>query len=357
MPVEYKDYYKTLGVSKSASAEEIKKAFRKLANKYHPDHAAKEDRGNAEKKFKEINEAYEVLGDPEKRKKYDQLGADWENAQYAGAGGFSGGWGHGPSQGFQQYRTQRGEPEFDFHFGGTGFSDFFEQFFGGMGGIGGMGNMGGVGSMGNAGGFSKFRGGQRGPQEVAWESSGEAPKGQDMEAEIMVTLKEAAQGSKRKISFSKVDPRTGQEDKQTFTVRIPAGLSEGKRLRVPGQGQPSPHGGKPGDLFLRVRFAKHPDFKVKDHDLYYELELAPWDAVLGKQVEVPTLDNPVRLKIRPGTPAGQRQRIRGKGLPKKDGSRGDLYVDVVIQIPEKVTEKERKLWEELKNVSNFEPRT
>lgn len=336
MPVEFKDYYQSLGVSRDASQDDIRKAFRKLARQYHPDVA--KDKKTAEEKFKEINEAYEVLSDPAKRKKYDTLGANWNQAQPPpGAGPFGGFEGFG-AQGGRGFRGQNGE-EFEFHFGGTGFSDFFEQFFGGRG---------------DAGfGFDDFA------QARAGRAGGTATgpvRGNDIEGDIMVTLNEAFQGSIRTISFQRRNRHTGQAVSESFRVRIPVGVTEGQLIRVPGKGEEGRNGGSPGDLYLRVRFAQHPDFRVRGADLYYDLDLAPWEAVLGTNVTIPALDGPVTVRIPPGAGTGQQLRVRGKGLPVAGGARGDLYAILTIQAPTNITAEERQLWQQLASRSSFNPR-
>ncbi|PYJ94328.1 MAG: J domain-containing protein [Verrucomicrobia bacterium] len=285
MPVQFRDYYETLGVPKTASDEEIRSAFRKLARKHHPDVA--KDKKAAEEKFKEINEAYEVLGDPEKRKKYDQLGADWNRP-----GGFQ-------------------PPP------GTGFSDFFEAFFGGGRGRSAFGGFGG--------------------------RQATAERGADVEADIMVTLEEALRGSTRTVSLR----RAGSNKVENYQVKIPRGVHEGQRIRLAGQGEAGIRGGKSGDLFLRVRLARHPDFSVEGSDLIHDVKIEPWRAVLGSELVVPTLEGNVRLKIPPGTQGGQRFRLRERGLPGVSGKRGDLYVDVQINVPKKLTEREKEIWREL----------
>jgi curved DNA-binding protein len=329
MAVEFKDYYATLGLARDASADEIKKGFRKLARQYHPDVA--KNKKEAETKFKEINEAHEVLSDPEKRRKYDELGANWQQAGagYAPPGGAARGWnGAGEGQ--------------EFHFGGTGFSDFFEQFFGRrqptsnyedllrQAGRGGRGAKGGAGF---------------------------AARGSDIEGDLLVTLHEAMHGSMRSLSLQRVDPQTGETETDTFTVRIPPGAQEGRRIRVPGKGGPGIGSGPAGDLFLRVRLAAHPDFEVRGADLYHELELAPWEAVLGRHVAVPTLSGTIKLRIPPGTSNGKQLRVRGQGLPRSPGGeRGDLYVVVSVQVPTTISDEERALWEKLARLSRFNPR-
>jgi curved DNA-binding protein len=327
MAVEFKDYYKTLDVSRSATDEEIRKAFRKLARKYHPDVA--KDKTVAEEKFKEINEADEVLGDVEKRKKYDTLGADWkQGAEFRPPPGWqeSGGFGGG-----------RPGEHFEFHFGGTGFSDFFEQFFGGTRGAG--------------GGEGVFEEAQ-GPRGARGAGGAFGRRGQDVEGDLLVTLHEAFHGSVRTVSLRSVDPRTGETGTHSFRVRIPAGVHEGQLIRVAGKGETGAGGGAPGDLYLRVRFAKHPDFRVRGSDLYYDLELMPWDAVLGATVSVPTLDGNVSLRVQPGTRTGHKLRVRGNGMPAGKEGRGDLYAVVTIQVPEQVSEEQRKLWEKLAGGNN-----
>ncbi|MFH1067907.1 MAG: J domain-containing protein [bacterium] len=327
MPVQFRDYYDTLGVSKTASAEEIKKAFRKLARKYHPDVA--KDKTAAEKKFKEINEAYEVLGDSAKRKKYDDLGASWNQP-----GGFT------PPRGWEQAGFGEGGAG-EFHFGGTGFSDFFEMFFGGVG-------QRGSSPFGEGGAF------HRGGMDFGGELSQE---GSDVEGDIMVTLEEVARGSTRVVTLRRANARTGREEEQSFQVKIPAGVKEGQRIRLAGQGEAGMGRGRTGDLFLNVKFAKHPDYRDQGADLYYDLDLAPWEAVLGASVTIPTLEGKVVLKIKPGTDGGTQLRLRGKGLPVRGGGRGDFYAVVSVHVPEKVMPEEKTLWEALAKKSSFRPRT
>jgi curved DNA-binding protein len=320
MPVQYKDYYESLGIPRTATADEIKKSFRKLARLYHPDVA--KDKKKAEEKFKEINEAYEVLSDADKRKKYDELGANWkQGAEFRPPPG-NGNFGRG-----QTFRGgSPGAQEFEFD--GTGFSDFFEQMFGGA-------------RRGAGGGFG--RGANLGEQQFA-------ERGNDIEGDIMVTLEEAARGSVREVS---VRHNVGRSIKtETHQVKIPAGVTEGQRLRLAGKGEHGSGGGAAGDLYLRVRLAKHPDFDVEDHNLIHETELAPWEAALGAEISVPTLTGPVKIKIAPGTQSGQKLRVRGRGL----GAGGDLIVVTKIVVPAKLSDAEKKLWEQLKRESKFNPR-
>lgn len=343
MALRFRDYYEVLGVARTASEEELKKAFRKLARQYHPDIA--KDKKAAEEKFKEINEAYEVLGDPDKRKKYDQLGPNWKAGQDfrppPGWEAFTGGGSRGGA-GQRQHH--------EFRFGGTGFSDFFEQFFGSAGG-----------------------------RRSGFRRSGfddEAERGRDIEGDILVTLQEGLRGAVRTVSVNREvacekcggSGHRGQEicsncngsgrvaRSDQFQVRIPAGVTEGQRLRLTGRGEAGPGGGAAGDLFLRVRLARHPDFEIDGHNLIYEADVAPWEAVLGAQIAVPTVDDRVSIKIPPGTQGGQRLRLRGRGLPIRDGGHGDLIVVVKIQVPQQVGDSERALWEQLARESKFNPR-
>jgi curved DNA-binding protein len=311
MAVQFRDYYETLGVSKTATDDEIKSAFRKLARKHHPDVA--KDKKAAEEKFKQINEAYEVLSDPEKRSKYDQLGANWNQPggfqpppQWSGQpGGASHQWGGDGGGGVE------------FEFGGTGFSDFFEAFFGGGRGRSAFGGFGG--------------------REAT------AERGADVEADILVALEEALHGSTRTVSLR----RGGSNKVESYQVKIPRGVHEGQRIRLAGQGEAGAGGGKSGDLFLRVRLAKHPEFSVEGSDLIHEVKIAPWQAALGTELKVPALQGSARLKIPPGTQGGQRFRLREQGLPSISGKRGDLYVVVQINIPKKLSEREREIWSQL----------
>ncbi|HXI53525.1 MAG TPA: DnaJ C-terminal domain-containing protein [Candidatus Saccharimonadales bacterium] len=334
MGLEYKDYYKILGVEKSASDDDIRKAFRKLARQYHPDVA--KNKTQAEEKFKEINEAYEVLGDPGKRKKYDDLGPNWKQGSEfrppPGWEAFSGRGGGG---------KRRGPVGFD----GTGFSDFFEQIFGQR-----------------AGGF-------------AFDTEAAPERGRDVEADILVTLNESLKGSVRSVSLHRAVPcpqcggsgmtgrktcptchGSGQTTRtETHQLKIPPGVLEGQRLRVSGKGEAGSGHAAPGDLYLTVRLAGHPDFRVQEGNLLYDLDLAPWEAVLGISVSIPTLEGQLNIKIPPGTQSGTRLRVRGRGLGK-EGARGDLFVVSKVQVPIDPSAKERQLWEQLAKESSFKPR-
>jgi curved DNA-binding protein len=322
--VEFKDYYEILGVPREANDDDIKKAFRKLARQYHPDVA--KDKKAGEERFKEINEAYEVLSDPQKRSKYDQLGANWQNQMPTGQGARTG------------RSTGPAGEEYEFHFGGTtGFSDFFEQFFGG--------------------GFNGFEAGRRrGPGAEGFGERIRAP-GADIEGELLVTLDEVFEGSTRLITLERINPRTGQRETETLRVRIPVGVKDSQRIRVAGKGQPGIGGGPPGDLYLRVKLAAHPDFRVQASDLYADLDVAPWEATLGASVTVPTLNGQASVRVPPGTGTGGRLRLRGQGLPtSRSGTRGDLYLEVRVLVPSHLTDQERTLWEELRRTSRFDPR-
>ncbi len=317
MAAQFRDYYETLGVSKTASADEIKSAFRKLARKHHPDLA--KDKKAAEEKFKEINEAYEVLSDPEKRKKYDEYGSNWQNAG-AGNGFRSGGGGGGPfGSGGAGGAGYGGADTSDFHFGGTGYSDFFEQFFGTRRGRGYSGGGGGVD-------FEET------PQ-----------RGRDIEADILVTLEEVLQGATRQISFRKGNSL----QVQTYTVKIPKGVREGQRIRLAGQGAEGGKRGEAGDLYLRVKIQQHPDFSFDGADILHEVDVPAWQAALGGELTIPTPDGRAKIKIPSGTQNGRKFRIPGRGLPDKNGARGDFYAVVEITIPETLTSEQKTAWEQL----------
>ena len=328
MAVEFKDYYQVLGVTPKATDDEIKKAFRTLARKYHPDVA--KDKKMAEEKFKEINEANEVLSNPESRRKFDQLGADWKTGAQSQP---PPGWGGGRAAGRE---TRGGGDEFQFE--GTGFSDFFEQFFGGR--------------AGRSCGASPFD-----AQEFAnSHEEPEAARGQDIQGDILITLDEVLKGAMRAISVRRANARTGREETETYQVRIPKGVQAGQSIRVTGKGGEGLNGGSAGDIYLRVRYAQHPDWQVRGSDLMCHLELAPWEAVLGATVPVKTLEGSVSVKVPAGFQQGQKLRVRGKGLPAGVSKRGDLYVEASIQVPTQAGKAEERLWKELAAKSGFDPR-
>lgn len=316
MPVDYKDYYAKLGVARDATADDIKQAFRKLARKYHPDVAS--DKKSAEEKFKEINEANEVLSDPEKRRRYDELGTQWRDGE---------GFRPPPAWGPETAGREDG-PEF--HFRGTGFSDFFEQF---------------------------FRGGFRNGSGRARHATVPMYAGGDIEGDLLVTLSEAMQGTLRTISLQRIDPHTGRSEVETFQVRVPPGATQDRRIRVPGRGEPGVNGGPSGDLYLRVRHAADPDFEARGADLYRALDLAPWEAVLGAEIVVPTLDGSIKVRVPPESTPGKTLRVKGHGLPRgRQEGRGDLYVRLEIALPSRVSEAERAAWERVRAASSFNPR-
>ena len=311
MAVSYKDYYKLLGVEREAKAEEISKAYKKLARKYHPDLNPGDKQ--AEEKFKEINEAYEVLKDPEKRKLYDQLGPNWQHGQQ-----FQG------EPGYENVHFTFNGKSFD----GSGFSDFFETLFGGAAAGGG-------------------RGANFGPDPFGGFSS-RPRRGRDVEAELPLSLEEASSGGRRTVTLQM------PQGPKTLEVNVPAGIREGAKLRLAGQGDPAP-GGTPGDLFLRVRYLPHPQFKVEGENLHCDVALAPWEAVLGAKVAVPTLEGQVELNIPAGSSSGRKFRLRGKGLGS-GVNRGDLLARVMIKVPAQLSADERELWQKLADVSSFKAR-
>jgi len=316
--MNYKDYYKTLGISKKATAAQIKKEYRKLARKYHPDVSKASD---AEQKFKELGEAYEVLKDPEKRKLYDQYGADWKTGKER-----------------EQYQKQQQYQDAGFGSGGGGFdfgggfenagqySDFFESLFGG----------------GRQGGRSSRQNVQQ--------------KGEDINASIVIPLEDAFQGASRKITFEtpSISPDGQRINKKvSLNVKIPKGIKNGQKIRLAGQGSDGYNGGAAGDMYIKIEFEKHRTFRVEGADVYINLPLAPWEAALGAQVNVPTPAGNIKLKIPEGSAQGKKLRLKGKGIPAKQA--GDLYVVVNIVLPPASDEKARKVYEEMKNL-NFNPR-
>lgn len=319
MAVRFKDYYETLGVSRGASAEEIRRAYRQLARKHHPD--ANKGEKSSEERFKEINEAYEVLKDPEKRQRYDTLGANWKSGQdfnpppgWEGYGGPGGGGGGGPRAGF--------------NFGG--FSDFFEALFG----------QGGAAGQGGRGPRVQFRGAGGGPGGFPFDDGGgyggfeQAPSA--AEVEIQVPLEVVLAGGPQTISLS--IPGRGT---QTFTVRIPKGIAEGKKIRLAGEG---PNG---TDIHLKVAYAAGGPFRMDGDRLVVRAPISPAKAVLGGKVEVPTASGTIAVTVPAGSSSGRRLRIRGRGLATGDGAAGDLLVEIAITVPENPTAAERKLYEEL----------
>ncbi len=321
--MDYKDYYQVLGVEKKSSEKEIKKAFRRLARQYHPD--VNPDNPQAEERFKEINEAYEVLSDQEKRQKYDQLGADWQRWQQTGGrpGDFNWGrWTSGrPGDGVN---VRYGTPEDmeDLFGGGSAFSDFFSQVFGGTGG---------------------GRGGR------GYQYQMRPQRGQDYEQPVEITLQEAHQGTTRVL----------QKEDQRLEIKIPPGAKTGTRVRMSGEGGPGPAGGPTGDLYLHVTVLPDPRFERKGDDLHTKASVDLYTMVLGGEVRVPTLTGNVVLTIPAGTQNGRSFRLRGKGMPhlRKSGENGDLYAKVEVQLPRNLTARQREMFEELQQISGESQRT
>jgi len=326
--VEFKDYYATLGVTKAAGQKDIKQAFRKLARKFHPD-VNPGDKA-AEARFKEINEAYEVLGDPASRKKYDELGANWRMyEQQARSGGqpFGGAWSHGGGR--SGFRTMTPEEMEDLFGDSNPFSDFFTTFFGG-----GMGSAGARDAR--AGGRTRRR------------------PGRDVENEIELGLEDAYHGATRRLSIR----HDGHA--RTVDVRIPPGVTDGSRVRVSGEGEQGVGGAEAGHLYLRVRLAPHPVFERKGRDLYVKTSVPVTTAVLGGEAEVQTLGGkPARLRIPPLTQNGQLFRLKGYGMLAvgKPEETGDLYARVDVQLPTALTEKEREHYEALKKLAGHTSKT
>ena len=325
--MQFQDYYQTLGVEKTATQDEIKKAYRKLSKKFHPDiNKAK----GAEDKFKQIGEAYEVLKDPEKRQKYDTLGS-----HHAG----------------DDFQPPAGWQNVDFNFGGTrpgnvpdAFSDFFNTFFSGQ--------------QGAAGGPQRRSQRSRSPFPGGFEEDSRRP-GEVHEAEITITLEDAYKGVTKPVTLQ--ENVTGQDggrhsEQRSFQVKIPPGTTDGTKVRLAGQGGKGRGGGAAGDLLLKVTLAKHARFDVDGHDLSASLPLAPWEAVFGAKVAFETLDGEIQLKIPPGTQGGSKLRVKDKGLPKRNGERGNLTIELRIVLPTKPTDAEKKALEELQKVATFQPR-
>jgi curved DNA-binding protein len=317
MAVKFKDYYDTLGVKRNASADEIKRAYRKLAQKYHPDRNKADD---ANQKFSEVNEAYEVLGDAEKRKRYDELGENWKAGQeFRPPPGFSGG-------GFEnmhfEFRGPGGSQGFRFE--GGEFSDFFESLFGQSRGRGGRPFAGGAD-------FEQMLH-EQDRSRAAWD---------EQEVELTVSLDEACRGATRQLQLQ------GPHGRKTLEVKIPAGTTDGSRIRLRGEG-----------VLIRFKVAPHPTFTLDGRDLAVDVKLTPAEAALGAKIDVPTIDGFVTLTIPPGTSSGAKLRLRGKGLParKKTDAPGDLIARVMIVVPRTLGDAERKLYEQLKENTTHNPR-
>ncbi len=320
--MEFKDYYQTLGVSRNASADEIKKAYRKLVRKYHPD-VSKEK--NAEEKTKELNEAYEVLSDSSKRAKYDQLGANWRSGEQFTP---PPGWGGGRPGEHAYYSSDFGD------FGGGQFSDFFESLFGG--------------------GF----GGAQGQQKSSFQSRRAAPqKGEDLHSKLTVPLIDAYQGTTLNLTVPiTTTDEYGRRNTQSknLKVKIPPGVKNGQQIRLSGQGAPGVVGGPAGDLFLDIELAEHPHFRVEGSDIYLNLPIAPWEAALGATIPVPTLGGKVEIKIPSGSHSGQKLRLKGRGLPAKPI--GNQYVILQIYTPPADTPAAQEFYQRMSETFKFNPR-
>ena len=333
-----RDFYQVLGLPRTASADDIKKSYRRLARQYHPDLHSGSKKAEMEKKFKELNEANEVLSDPDKRKKYDQYGAQWEQAEaYEKARQQGGG---GP----QGFRWEQAGPGGGADFNSEAFSDIFENLFRGSGRAGG--------------------------------SRGSSVPGQDLEAEVELTLREVLTGVTKRINLR--EPVTGPACQGTGTVRgrtcqtclgsgsttelktievkIPAGVQEGTRVRVGGKGQLGSNGGKRGDLYLFVRIKPDPVFRREGSDIHVTLPVYPWEAALGAEVMAPTLTEPVKVKVPPGSKADSKLRLKDKGLPSAGGGHGDLFLHLQLVVPPTVTEEERAVYQRMAKGPHPDPR-
>ncbi len=334
MATTTRDYYQILGLTKSASADDIKKAYRRLARQYHPDLHTGARKAEMEKKFKELNEAHEILSDPEKRRKYDQYGAQWEQAE-----AFE----RAKQEAQARARATGTEAEFSFG-GGEGFGDIFGTFFGG--------------------------------RRTRSATRGVGVPGDDLETDVEITLRDVLTGTTKRITLTQ---RTGcstctgngtvkgrpcpkclgsgqRLESRQIDVKIPAGVQDGTRVRVAGKGQPGIGGGKPGDLYLHVHVKDDGIFRRQGSDLHVSLPVWPWEAALGAEVMAPTLEDPVRVKIPPSSRAQSKLRLRGKGLPTTSGGHGDLFLTLQIVMPSSLSDEERKLYEQLGRFRHPDPR-
>ena len=332
--MEYKDYYQIMGVERSATQDEIKRAYRKLARKYHPDVSKEAD---AEKRFKEVGEAYEVLKDPEKRAAYDQLGANWKAGQdfnappdwdagfEFGGGGFTGG---------AQYQNFT---EAD----ASAYSDFFESLFGQ--------------------GFQQAgAGGRGGPQGFEQRDSFHSA-GSDHHAKILIDLEDAMNGVTRSISLRVPDVDAAghvSTKERVLKINIPKGIKQGQHIRLGGQGNPGLGQGKAGDLYLEIEFNPHSIYRVEGRDVYLDLPVAPWEAALGASVKAPTPGGMVDLKVKPGSANGSKMRLKGRGIPasSSNNSAGDLYVVLQVALPPASTDSEKAAYEKMQQSFSFNPR-
>ncbi|HKE58055.1 MAG TPA: J domain-containing protein [Pyrinomonadaceae bacterium] len=342
MADKFKDYYEVLGLGRSAATDEIKTAYRKLARKYHPD-LNPGDKA-AEDRFKELQQAYEVLSEPEDRKLYDQYGENWRAVKQGAGVPPPGGSARDTAGGSGRAQSGINFDEYDFGSYGSGF-DIFEEMFG---------------RTGRGRGFTE-----------------QPTRGRDVEAELELSLEEAHRGGRRTLQMqvgevcptcggtgvvaeNKICPTCGGAGQllkpKTIEVNIPIGMRQGSMIRLAGQGGPGANGTKAGDLYLHIIVRPHPTFTVHGDDVEIELPIAPWEGVLGANVEAPTIDGKVEVKVPAGAKSGQRLRLRGQGLNKRKGGRGDEFVRLKVVTPSGVNEAERKLWEELRAASTFKPR-
>lgn len=315
--MKYQDYYQILGVSRDADDAEIKKSYRKLARQYHPD--VNKD-SSAEEKFKQVNEAYEVLKDSEKRQAYDRFGSDWKHGhEFVGAGrggAYSGGGGFGGAGGFS----------------GGDFSDFFESIFGG-------------------GGFQQQSSGRT-------RQARQNPVGEDQQLKLNISLEEAFHGGSKTIQFSQKNSTGGSHsavEMKKLKVNIPKAVAQGQKIRLSKQGHPAPGGGQPGDLYLEMNILPHAHFKLEGNDVILRLPITPWEAAQGTTLQVPTLSGKVELKIKPGMQSGQKMRLKGKGMPAPVP--GDQFVEIMIQTPSAQSEDDEEFYRQMQQRFDFNPRS
>jgi DnaJ-class molecular chaperone len=337
VPVKFRDYYDVLGVKREATDDQIRQAYRRLARKYHPD--VNPNNSGAEDRFKEINEANEVLSDADKRRRYDQLGPNWKDgAEFT------------PPPGWGGVKVDFGD--LGSGFGSGGFSEFFETLFGGG------------------------RGGDRTSKKRKRSAPSRSGNGLDAEAEMAISIEEAHKGGRHRIMVQGVRlcpscNGTGTSSgvcaacrgsgqvlsPRQLDVNIPPGARRGSVIKVPRQGQPGLSGAEPGDLFIKLEIKPHPVFSISGDDINVDLPIAPWEAVLGARIEVPTVEGKAEMKVPPGSQSGQRFRLRGQGLNKRGGGRGDEYVMLKIAVPPNPTEEEKRLFQRLAEASRFNPRS
>lgn len=365
--MNYKNYYDILGIDEDASQEEIKKAYRKKAKEYHPD--VNPDDEQAEKKFHDLQEAYEVLSDPEKRKRYDSLGANWEQYTQPGAGGGFGGGGPSGRGGAGGFNVRWEDAS-----GMSGFSDFFEEIFGDFysGGAQGQVDMEDLfGQQFSGGAQTRGRGGPRRGAQGRQRRGRPRQSGEDVENEIEVALTEAFHGSNRdlRMEYPKICSNCGRQPRpdcskcggqgvervrKTINVKIPRGVKEGSKIRLKGEGGFGTGGGERGDLYLKVRMKEHPIFERDEENLYCEVPISPLEALDGGEIDVPGMDESPSMQLPPNTQSGQQFRLQGLGMPKiNSDERGDLFVTVRIQLPSELSDDQK---EALQAFSDYNPR-